>query len=88
MKQFLLLLTLAGLCAMAQTTVLDISFTPEQMKDMAVRYDLDTEIIEADIEELAGMNDGCHIVVVLQPCSATHKTRLSPVFARAVDVVE
>ena len=34
MKQFLLLLTLAGLCAMAQTTVLDISFTPEQMKDI------------------------------------------------------
>ena len=26
MKQFLLLMTLAGLCAMAQTTVLDISF--------------------------------------------------------------
>ena len=34
MKQFLLLMTLAGLCAMAQTTVLDISFTPEQMKDI------------------------------------------------------
>ena len=29
--------------------------TPEQMKDMAERYDLDTEIIEADLEELAGM---------------------------------
>ena len=34
MKQFLLLMTLAGLCAMAQTTVLDISFTPDQMKDI------------------------------------------------------
>ena len=34
MKQFLLMMTLAGLCAMAQTTVLDISFTPEQMKDI------------------------------------------------------
>lgn len=29
--------------------------TPEQMKGMAERYDLDTEIIEADMEELAGM---------------------------------
>ena len=34
MNKIFLLLTLAGLCAMAQKTVLDISFTPDQMKDV------------------------------------------------------
>ena len=29
--------------------------TPEQMKDMASRYDLETEIVESDMEQLAGM---------------------------------
>ena len=34
MKRFLLMMTFAGLCVMAQKTVLDMSFTPEQTKDL------------------------------------------------------
>ena len=34
MNKIFLLLTLAGLCAMAQKTVLDMSFTPDQIKDV------------------------------------------------------
>ena len=40
------------------------------------------------LEKLAGMDDLGDMIVVMQPSSATHETRLVPLLARTVDVVE
>ncbi len=48
MKHFLLLMTFAGLCAMAQKTVLDMSFTPEQIKDLKLPSFAKIEVIDGN----------------------------------------
>ena len=48
MKHFLLLMTFAGLCAMAQKTVLDMSFTSEQIKDLKLPSFAKIEVIDGN----------------------------------------
>ena len=48
MKHFLLLMTFAGLCAMAQKTVLDISFTPEQANNLKLPSFAKIDVIDGN----------------------------------------
>ena len=48
MKHFLLLMTFAGLCAMAQKTVLDMSFTPEQTNNLKLPSFAKIDVIDGN----------------------------------------